>query len=339
MRHVLDDLISSLQRGESAVLGVIAKSSGSAPRTSGARMLVQASGKLTGTVGGGAVEGACHARAKELLEGSGAEAFAELSFELSASSAAEAGMVCGGEVSVLLQKIGPDVLQQFQQLRQAYSQGLQPALITVLPKDGKPPRCIITGTEVESDLPAEVTALLSGKKSRTPYLVQHDGLEYFVEPMAHPGTVHLVGAGHVALATAHLAAFTGFEVVVLDDRVEFANAARYPEAREVRVLKNFDNCISGLGRDDYVVIVTRGHLHDRDVLAQALRTEAGYVGMIGSSKKRKAVYSSLLDEGFSQKDIERVYSPIGLSIGADTPEEIGISIVAELVKVRAGVKV
>jgi xanthine dehydrogenase accessory factor len=337
MRHVLDDLISVLQRGESAVLGVIAKSSGSAPRTSGARMLVQASGKLTGTVGGGAVEGACYARAKELLESTGPETFAELSFELSATSAAEAGMVCGGEVSILLQKVEPESLEQFQQLRHAYSKGLRPVLLTRLPQDGRPPRCLTAGVDVEDDLSAEVTAKLASKKSRTPHLLHHKGQDYFVEPIAHPGTVHLVGAGHVAFATAHLAAFTGFEVVVLDDRVEFANAERYPQAREIRVLNTFDNCINGLGPDDYVVIVTRGHLHDRDVLAQALRTEAGYIGMIGSSKKRKAVYSSLLDEGFSQQDIERVYSPIGISIGADTPEEIGISIVAELVKVRAGV--
>lgn len=336
MRHVLDDLIAALQRGEAAVLGVIAKSSGSAPRTSGARMLVQASGKLTGTVGGGAVEGACYVRAKELLEGSGPGNFAELSFELSAKSAADAGMVCGGEVSVLLQKIEPEALEQYRHLRHAYTNGMRPLLLTVLPQDGRPPRCIIAGTEVDDDLSAELAAVLSGNKNRNPYLLHHEGQEYFVEPITHPGTVHLVGAGHVALATAHLAAFTGFEVVVLDDRVEFANVDRYPQAKEIRVLKDFDNCISGLGPDDYVVIVTRGHLHDRDVLAQTLRTEAGYIGMIGSSKKRKAVYSSLLDEGFSQKDIDRVYSPIGLSIGADTPEEIGISIVAELVKVRAG---
>jgi xanthine dehydrogenase accessory factor len=337
MRHVLDDLISVLQRGESAVLGVIAKSSGSAPRTSGARMLVQASGKLSGTVGGGAVEGACCARAKELLESSAPETFAELSFELSAKSAAEAGMVCGGDVSILLQKVGPDALEQFQHLRHAYGKGLRPVLLTQLPQDGRPPRFINAGVEMENDLFTEVTAKSASKKSRTPYLLQHKGQEYFVEPIAHPGTVHLIGAGHVAFATAHLAAFTGFEVVVMDDRVEFANIERYPQAREVRVLGTFENCVNGLGADDYVVIVTRGHLHDRDVLAQALRTEAGYIGMIGSSKKRKAVYSSLLGEGFSQKDIERVYSPIGISIGADTPEEIGISIVAELVKVRAGV--
>jgi xanthine dehydrogenase accessory factor len=103
------------------------------------------------------------------------------------------------------------------------------------------------------------------------------------------------------------------------------------------VLENFDGCLTALGPDDYVVIVTRGHLHDRDVLAQALRTDAGYIGMIGSRSKRDAVYRSLLESGYTQADLDRVFCPIGLGIGADTPEEIAVSIVGEMIRVRAGV--
>ena len=123
----------------------------------------------------------------------------------------------------------------------------------------------------------------------------------------------------------------------MDDRSEFADPERYPEAREVRVLENFDACLADLGADDYVVIVTRGHLHDRDVLAQALKTGAGYIGMIGSRSKRDAVYRSLLESGYTQADLDRVFCPIGLTIGADTPEEIAVSIVGEMIRVRAGV--
>jgi xanthine dehydrogenase accessory factor len=123
----------------------------------------------------------------------------------------------------------------------------------------------------------------------------------------------------------------------MDDREEFANRERYLMAKEVRVLESFTDCIKGLGRDDYVVIVTRGHLHDRDVLAQALRTQAGYIGMIGSRAKRASVYESLMREGFTEKDLVRVHNPIGLPIGADTPEEIAVSIVAQLIQVRAGI--
>ena len=187
-----------------------------------------------------------------------------------------------------------------------------------------------------NNLPVDLREDILRKNRRAPFLIQHAGQEIFVEPLVQPVVVHLVGAGHVALATAHLASFSGFEVVVMDDRPEFASTDRYPEAREVRVLDTFARCLQDLGPNDYVIIVTRGHLHDREVLAQALRTGAGYIGMIGSRRKRDAIYESLQREGFSETDLGRVHCPIGLAIGADTPEEIGLSIVAELVQVRAG---
>ena len=182
-----------------------------------------------------------------------------------------------------------------------------------------------------TDLRLEITR----KGRRAPFLLDHRGREIFVEPLVHPGTVHLAGAGHVALAVAELAAFVDFEVVVMDDRREFANPERYPKAREVRVLNSFAACLTGLGPDDYVVIVTRGHLHDREVLAQALSTNAGYIGMIGSRRKRAAVYESLRGEGVTDSELARCHCPIGLAIDADTPEEIALSIVAEMVQVRA----
>jgi xanthine dehydrogenase accessory factor len=104
----------------------------------------------------------------------------------------------------------------------------------------------------------------------------------------------------------------------------------------VRVLDSFVDCLADLGPDDYVIIVTRGHMHDRDVLAQALRTKAGYMGMIGSRRKRDSIYTSLRGEGFTETDFSRVHCPIGIAIGADTPEEIALCIVAELVQIRAG---
>ncbi len=102
------------------------------------------------------------------------------------------------------------------------------------------------------------------------------------------------------------------------------------------MLESFNDAFSGLsvGRDDFIVILTRGHLHDKTVLAQALKTGAGYIGMIGSRRKRDAIYGALLEEGFGQRDIDRVHSPIGLSIGADTPEEIAVSIVAEMIQIN-----
>jgi xanthine dehydrogenase accessory factor len=337
MRHVLDQLIIALEQEKPAVLATIVRSTGSAPRTSGARMLVLADGIMAGSVGGGAAEGACLKKAQEMLLNS--QMYTQFDFEMTASSAANEGMICGGAISVLLQRIEADELDQLKNLRKEYRKGLHPLLLTVLPDKDVQPALLYPGAGEHFDLPDDMKGELLRKHRRTPYLLKTAEREYFVEPLVHPGTVHLVGSGHVALTVAHLAEFCGFEVVVMDDRAEFANTDRYPQAREVRVLETFDNCLEGLGPDDYVVIVTRGHLYDRDVLAQALRTEAGYVGMIGSSKKRGAVYESLRAEGFTDADLARVHSPIGISIGADTPEEIGISIVAELVQVRAEIGV
>lgn len=334
MRTLLESLIGRLEQNESVVMGVIVRSTGSVPRASGARMLVCEDGSLLGTVGGGMVEGACREKAVGLFRSDHLHAMAD--FHMNAAEAAADGMVCGGSVTVLLQKVTPDSLDIFNRLSAACKRGESPSLITGLPNGTDEPYVTVADNANSFRLPASVVEAIGGKKSREPFVLNDRGRELLVEPLVHPGTVHLVGAGHVALATAQLAAFAGFDVVVLDDREEFANRERYPEAREINVLDSFDNCIGGMGPEDYVVIVTRGHMHDRDVLTQALRTDAGYIGMIGSSRKRRAVYDSLLDNGFTEADLERVFSPIGLPIGADTPEEIGVSIVAELIKVRAG---
>lgn len=333
MRYVIDPLISALQKGESAVLAAIITISGSAPRSSGARMLVHEDTSLAGTIGGGVVEGACLRAAKELLIDSANHA--ELQFDLSAEDAADAGMVCGGSVGVLLQKVEPGQLLLFTSLRSSFKRRLRPVLLTSLPGKDKEPAFYLLGAEMDNTVEEELQQKVLAKPRRTSFILSHKGVDYFVEPLVHPGTVHIAGAGHVGLATAHLAASAGFDVVVMDDRAEFASEERYPWATGVRVLDGFDSCFNGLGMDDYVVIVTRGHIHDRDVLGQALGTGAGYIGMIGSSQKRRATYQALLQDGFTELDLQRVHSPIGLAIGAESPEEIGFSIVAELIKERS----
>ena len=332
MRSILDTLVGCLENGETVVLGGIIGASGSVPRSSGARMLVTADGRLYGSVGGGMVEGSCHDRAKKLLAAGTGHELAE--FHMQPSDAAEAGMVCGGSVTVLLQCLSRNELPLFQQLREAYRTGQRPVLLTFVARE-EAPRLALLHRDAEGLVPEELTSEITRKNRRQPFVTLSGVHEVLVEPLVHPGVVHLAGAGHVAQATAPLAVYAGFDVVVMDDREEFANRQRFPEAREIRVLDGFADCLTDLGPDDYAVIVTRGHIHDRDVLAQALNTRAGYIGMIGSKKKVRAVFDSLLAQGFSEEDLQRVHSPIGLAIGADTPAEIGFSIVAQLIKVRA----
>jgi len=174
-------------------------------------------------------------------------------------------------------------------------------------------------------------------KERLPEVLEIETHQFFVESALPSETVYLFGAGHVSQQVALVAALVNFKTVVLDDRAEFANQERFLQADEVIVVTSFNQAFTGLAidHDSYLVILTRGHVNDKTVLAQALRTKAGYIGMIGSRRKRDMVYQELLNEGFTQEDINRVHCPIGLNIGGETPQEIAVSIVAELIQVRS----
>jgi xanthine dehydrogenase accessory factor len=140
----------------------------------------------------------------------------------------------------------------------------------------------------------------------------------------------------VGASVSHLASFVHFRVVVLDDRSEYVSEERFPDSDQRIVLESFEDAFGGLpvDRDSYVVIVTRGHSHDRTILGQALRTDAGYIGMIGSKRKNHLIFQGLLLEGFTHDDLQRVSAPIGIPIGGETPEEIAVSIVAQMIQVR-----
>ena len=158
------------------------------------------------------------------------------------------------------------------------------------------------------------------------------------EPLSPPATLTICGAGHVGQQLALLASQADFQVRVLDDRPEFARREHFPEAiEEVLTLASYDQALTSMtiDADNLLVIVTHEHTGDYLVLRQALRTGAGYIGMIGSRRKRDALYARLLAEGFSAADLERVHCPIGLEIGAETPLEIAVSILAELIQFRA----
>ncbi|MCP3955656.1 MAG: XdhC/CoxF family protein, partial [Desulfobacterales bacterium] len=146
---------------------------------------------------------------------------------------------------------------------------------------------------------------------------------------------YIFGAGHISTFLAPLAQSTGFGVWVLDDREEFANPQRFPSIEKVLAIPFAEMFTQvRITPAAYIVIVTRGHAFDLQVLREALQTEAGYIGMIGSHKKRDLIYATLLGEGVSQERLDQVYSPIGLPIGAQTPEQIAVSIVAEMIHVK-----
>jgi xanthine dehydrogenase accessory factor len=337
--HRIAELLAS---GESLVLATIVSRSGSTPRSAGSRMVVKNDASILGTIGGGSVE----ARVQELAQEVFGHRQAVLKkYVLTCQDASQLGMVCGGVLQVLVQFLDasrPDV-EFYREIAATLGAGEQAWLITEMPSGFDIPesitQCLITSKGlIVGDLDQQaVHALTAQAGAGQPEVLSHQGKPYLVESLCHEGTVYIFGAGHVSQQLAPLTRLVGFRTTVLDDREEFANRERFPNADEVIVLDAFQPALEGLeiNADSYLVIVTRGHAHDQTVLRQALQTQAGYIGMIGSRRKRDAVYANLEREGFSRRDFERVFSPIGLNIGAETPEEIAVCIVAELIQVRA----
>jgi xanthine dehydrogenase accessory factor len=186
----------------------------------------------------------------------------------------------------------------------------------------------------EADIDEQATDWL---KTRYPALRSLTGKneDLFIHPIRPPDTLYIFGAGHISAALAPLAKQVGFEVIIIDDRPDFASRQRFPAADDVMALP-FSEAFQHIDitATTYLVIVTRGHAHDRDVLHLAINQPCAYIGMIGSRKKRDAIYQWLTNHGISEDRLAGVHCPIGLNLGAQTPEEIAVSIVAELIQVR-----
>ncbi len=334
-----------LAQGQIFVLATIVRHEGATPRTAGSKMIVTREGRGIGTIGGGALEAAVMVRACQLIKQEQSEV---MHFDLSGDVITAKDMICGGRADVLLDCVLPtpvnrDIFGQWQQFLEKNRQG---CLVTVALKtnytlfrtihslvryDGKIEGPFPLGRSVLEKVLATAHAA-----TRIQTLWFEKAL-VVVEPSASVSTAYLFGAGHLAQPTARLAALVGFQVWVLDDRKDYVHPERFPEAHRLTVLDSFEQAFTDLEvtADSYVIIFTHGHLHDKIVLAQALATDAGYIGMIASRRKRNTIYDALRAEGVHQSQIDRVHSPIGLAIGAETPEEIAVSIVAEMILQRS----
>ncbi|MGA7826977.1 MAG: XdhC family aldehyde oxidoreductase maturation factor [Geobacteraceae bacterium] len=337
--HILED-------GEDLVQATIIKHAGSTPRSVGSKMFIRRDGSIIGSIGGGLVEFEMQKIAREIFETG--KARIEV-VDLSGKDAATTDqMICGGRLEFLLEYLSSDSesSKEMRRLVTSLQAGGKGYLIKSLDTNGgavaQMEYClarkdaVVLGSFSGPEAWLSQLAKESGAK-KCAVIVSLEGQRYFVEPTFLPGTVFLFGAGHVSRPVAELASLVDFRTVVLDDRNDFANSERFPKADQIIVLPSYDDLFNGLeiGRDSYLVIVTRGHLHDKTVLEQSLRTDAGYVGMIGSRRKQRLVYDELLGKGFCEDDFKRVHNPIGLDISAETPEEIAVSIVAELIAARA----
>lgn len=338
MLDLLKEIARSLEKGEAIVTASIIGHAGSTPRGSGSKMLIRRDGSIAGSVGGGILEARVMRQARKLFEPPGAMF---MDIDLSGEEAAGSGMICGGAVTVFLEHLSPDPENRevFERLVGAVGGGLRAVLATEVSGEAEDlrrgRRYLFTSSDDQSREPAR-----QALDFESAGLLETGGGLLVVEPFAAPHTAIIVGAGHVGLATARLAKSVGFRTVIMDDREEFANRERFPEADEIRAPESFQGCFDGMRIDEssFIVILTRGHVHDKTVLARALEARPGYLGMIGSRRKRDAIYEALVEEGVSRESLAGVHSPVGLPIGAQTPEEIAVSIVAEMIQVRAGMR-
>jgi xanthine dehydrogenase accessory factor len=345
-RFYLDNIFGiihdHLKAGKSVVIASILDVQGSSPRHDGTKMLFTADGKFSGTIGGSLLEATVIQEAQQVFNQQKSK---YMTFELTGENTTSKGMICGGRVEILLDLIHSDDknIDFFAACFDEYTRGKEYFLVTHIKV--KAPDVTILNRAIfyrDGEIREEINLsqedlgrIKSGMTNNSHFsIINLKDTQVVIEPIHKLKTVYLFGAGHVAKPTAQIAALAGFRVVVTDDRCEYANVERFPAAADVRVIENFNQALCGLtiDSDSYIVILTRGHQYDREVLEQALKTSAGYIGMISSRKKRDAVYQALMEQGVTRPALERVHSPIGLAIKAETPEEIAVSIVGELIR-------
>ena len=307
MNGIFTTLLYEMEKHHDTVLCSIIADSGSTPRGKGAQMLVGETGLLSGTIGGGAVEGGAIALGQTLLR---ERRSAVHEYKLRHNDGEDIGMVCGGDVTVHLQFIaaGNPVWKELAGSVLHRIALRQPGAL-VLALDG--------GAPALQDAPETDSA-------------------HIALPLPIGERAILFGAGHCSLALCPLLTTVGFRVTVVDDRPELVTKERFPTADAV-ICCDLDRVTEtvSIGEEDYVVVMTNGHSHDFAVQEQVLRGKYAYIGVIGSRAKTASVNARLREAGISEAAIASVHTPIGTAIKAVTPEEIAVSIAGEMICVRA----
>jgi len=344
MIDLLPQIEDWFAQGEEIAVATVIRVVGSAPRPAGARMIVSSEGRMAGSVSGGCVETTVYEEMMDVLAGGPPR---KLHFGITDDMIWDVGLACGGTIDVLVHKLDPALVTA---LRDHVERGEPVALATV-----------VTG-ESESGTSTLVTQQGLATEFHVARRTQHDsqvtqiaqemlavraesgavheiapGVEVYIEPFLPPLVLVIVGGVHVAIPLTRFAKQLGFSVVVVDPRAKFANRERFPEADEVLV-EWPDEAFTHLDVDKatYVVLLTHDPKIDEPTLAAALRTEAAYIGAIGSRSTHAARFERMRKWGVTPDELQRVYAPIGLDLGGHSPAETALSIIAELVAVKNG---
>ena len=314
MEKIFLAIEEQLKMGKPCLLATIIASTGSTPRSSGAYMVVGEAGRICGTIGGGSLE------YNVILQGQ--EQIAQqknfiYEYTLTMEGSAELGMICGGTCTILYQYLSASDLPLVQEVLGVIASKEQYWLLLPV-------------------LEGKLQILQGASEIQGNGLIEIDGTQYYAERFNFDGKVYIFGGGHLAQEVVPVLSHLGFRCVVLDDREEFSKPELFTGAEEVLCVdfKDLANAVQ-ITENDYVAVMTRGHLHDADVERFVLKTPAHYIGVVGSRRKAKLTRETLRGEGFSDEQLDRIITPIGLEIGSETPAEIAISIAAQLILVRA----
>ena len=350
MKEVFEEATNQINEKHPLVIATVVRTKGSTPQKPGAKLLVRNDGSGVGTLGGGCVEGDIWYAAKQLMKNRGSAE--TIGYELNEEIAAQDGLVCGGTMFFLVDPIyekGQEALF-LDEINSAYLGGEPVALASLVKTipdiDSKLGGKLLIRSDgsVEGTLGADnlnSEAIKYGIElmayGNSKYVRSETGAEYFVEGYTTPPRIILCGGGHVSRAIYTFAVNLGFNLTVIDDREEFANKTRFPLANVVVAESSAEGFRSiEINKNTFIVIATRGHRYDHVSLEAALNTSASYIGLLGSKRKTILIYEELLSKGVSIDRIKDVRAPIGLDINARTPEEIAISIMAEILMIRNG---
>ena len=349
MQDVFHEAVNLLEQDEQLVMATVIRTKGSTPQKPGAKLLVRKDGTGVGTLGGGCVEGDIWYAASQLMRRGGDAQYRE--YELNEDLAAEDGLVCGGTMFFLIDPVyRPEQYIDFaKEIDDAYAGGPSVALASLI-RTANGRGSIASKLFIREDgstegslgdLRLDHDAIKRARNlmamGRNEYVITDEGVEYFIEAYTTPPQLVICGGGHVSRALASHAKPLGFRLFITDDREEFANPQRFPEADMV-VAKKPEDALKELpiNPNTFIVVATRGHRFDNVALAAAADTPARYVGLMGSKRKTILIYEDLVRMGLDEERLREIRSPIGLDIHARTPEEIAISIMGEILMFRLG---
>lgn len=328
-----------LEDNRRGVLATIIKTRGSTPAGALSKMVILEGGSsIIGTVGGGCVEAEVITESKKVYQ-SGKQQ--RNTYHMTEDDV-EGGLICGGTVDILLEPLSKDLLPVYKELIDRCVKGEDSILGSRISIKNDPEKFLLTENgQIPSGLASASgektigTLIEDIRKTGKTQIIAEEDSEIILEPVVGMYSVILFGGGHVSKFTADIARKAGFAVYIVDDRIKYASRKRFPNADKV-ICSDFRESFTKfpINKKTFIVIVTRGHAYDEVVLEEAVRTNAGYIGMIGSRRKISKTYDNLLERGIAIEDLEKVHAPLGLDIGAQTAEEIAVSIIAELIQFR-----